>query len=659
ALEVAGQVSQHFPDGVGFVDLAPLTYPALALPTIAAALQVTEQGDRTLLETLRQALAGRRLLLVLDNCEQILTAAPEIAQLLASTSTLSILATSRAPWRVRGERVFALEPLPVPDRDHRLPLAALAEAPSVALFVERARAARHDFALTEANAGAIAAICARLDGLPLALELAAARSKVLPPAALLARLEQRLPLLSDGARDLPARQRTLQQAIAWSYDLLPLPEQTLFRRLGVFVGGWTLESAEAVANHDDRLDIIAGLGSLVDKSLIRQTEQPDGEPRFTMLETIREFAAEQLAASGEGEDARSRHARFVVGMVERAEPELEGSGQAAWLDRLDAEHDDLRAAMVWAARHDGMLLARLAVAAAPFWSIRGYLTEGRTWLETALADRDVTPAVRAQILLAAGSVARRQCDWPRATALFAEALAAWQDLGDAVRIAEAELGLGLVTAECGDAEAAVVHYEAALARFRQLGDLHGVAACINSLASIALDRGEYAQAQNLYEEAIALQRSVGNERRRSRSLGALGHVAYAQGDLPRALALYRDSLLGCWAHRDAMGIEGLFATLASVGLDHDHATRATHLLGAAEAVREAAGLGMTEPDRAEYERLAAKARQALGAGAWSTAWAAGRAMPREEAVAAALALADELGRDASTESEETVVRTGG
>ena len=387
ALQVAETLGDRYPDGVVFVDLAPLRDPGLVASTIARALGVKEAGGRPLLETLITQLRTRRVLLLLDNCEHLLAAAPQVGELLAACCGLTVLATSRAALHLRGEHEVAVPPLALPDPAQGADPAALARVAAVALFVERVQAVQPAFQLTAANAPAVAEICRRLDGLPLAIELAAAYSKVLAPPALLAHVERRRLLLTGGTRDAPARQQTLRATIAWSYGLLEAAEQALFGRLAVFVGGCTLEASEAVCTADGALPIDAqrGLAALVDKSLLRVTEGTDAEPRFSMLETIREYALEQLAASGQAETLRRQHAAYFLALAEAIVPQLIEPQEARWLARLEEEHDNLRAALQWFVDHDETeKAARLAAALRWFWDTHGHVgaMEGRaTWLQ--------------------------------------------------------------------------------------------------------------------------------------------------------------------------------------------------------------------------------------------------------------------------------------
>jgi non-specific serine/threonine protein kinase len=471
ALAVAAELAGAFEAGVGFIDLAPLSDPRLVLPTLAQALGVREAEEGPLLAGLARGLQGVAMLLVLDNFEQVLEAAPQLGELLGRCPTLKVLVTSRAPLRLRCEHAFPVRPLELPNL-RRLPaLEALPSYAAVGLFLERAQAAQPDFVLGAENAEAVAEICVRLDGLPLAIELAAARTRVLPPGALRTWLGQRLALLTTGASDLPARHQTLRAAIDWSYDLLPVEEQALFRRLAVFVGGFTLEAAEAVANVDGALhtSVLDGVASLVDKSLLRQDVQLSGEPRLVMLETVREYALERLVASGEADAIGRRHAEYFLSMAEWARSQLSGTEQVTWLNELEREHDNLRTALAWLREHgESELGLRLGGALWQFWSVRGHFAEGRAWLEELLRQPAAAArsAARANALNGAGSLAFSQGDDARAQLLFEESLAIWRELGDEREAAHSLSDLGRVAYERGDAAAALSLYEESLAAQR-------------------------------------------------------------------------------------------------------------------------------------------------------------------------------------------------
>jgi predicted ATPase len=459
ALRVIAAVLDDFPDGGWFVELAALTDPALVPATLAQALGIKEEGSSPPLETLKRRLAGKRLLLVLDNFEHLLPAAADVVALLQAAPQVQVLATSRIPLQVYGEKEYLVPPLTLPDRHRPLPLEQLTQYEAVRLFIERARDVRADFALNSANAPAMAEICARLDGLPLAIELAAARVRLFSPEALLARLGQRLQVLTGGARDRLARHQTLRATLEWSYQLLGAGEQQLLTRLAVFQGSRTLEALEAVCNHDGVLGValLAGVETLVSHNLLRQEEGRDGEPRFWLLETIHEYAREKLAGRGEAVALRDAHLAYYTQWVEEAEAGLQGAAQQAWLARLEEEHDNLRAALGWAreravvdpaAATQGLRLAAVLVR---FWDLRGYWSEGREWLAGLLAvggTADSPASVRA--LNAAGSLAWRQGDYAAAQALLEEALTHGRAIGDCEEEATALFNLGVVALYQGD-----------------------------------------------------------------------------------------------------------------------------------------------------------------------------------------------------------------
>jgi predicted ATPase len=410
AMQLAIDLMDLFPDGVYFVNLAPLSDPTFVVSTIAQTLAVEETAGQPLLDLLQVSLREKQLLLLLDNFEQVVSATVQVAEMLAACPRLKVIVTSRAALHVRGEQEFAVPPLNVPDPNHLPDLVALSQYEAVVLFIQRAQAIKPEFELTSANARAVVEICARLDGLPLAIELAAARIKLLPPQALLARLSQRLAVLTSGAQDVPERQQTLRETIDWSYDLLEEDEKRLFRRLSVFVGGCTIEAAEAVcnANRDLEEDVLDVVTRLVDKNLLRQAAESDGEPRLLMLETIREYGLERLKASGEAESLRWRHASFFLAMAEETELKLRSTEQSTWRRRLEAEHDNLRAVLRWTLeRQEAEIGLRLAGALLIFWRYCNHPREGRSWCEQVLAQPGarVRTAARASALRAAGATA--------------------------------------------------------------------------------------------------------------------------------------------------------------------------------------------------------------------------------------------------------------
>ena len=712
----AGMVDD-FPDGVWFVDLSPLRDATLILPTIVRALGLQNDGRQPLPDFVRDILGDRRLLLVLDNVEH-LPAGTVVAWLLAQAAGVHILATGREPLRLRGEHEFVLSPLAVVEAEAAVSARAVAHTSAAQLFVERARAVRRDFTMTDANAAAVAEICRRLDGLPLAIELAAARCRELSTEALLARLAQPFAVLTSGTRDLPERQRTLRATVAWSYDLLPVDEQAVFRRLAVFVGGCALDAvgairAEAIDPSPDPessdLELVA---ALVDKSLLRW--EADGLTRLRMLETLRDFGLERLAEAGELAAAQDAHARHFLALAEVAAPELTGAGQAAWLDRLDLEYGNLRAAIRWMLVHHPVAALRLGAAIWPFWQIRGHLAEGEMWLRDALAQSvTASPAERTGALIGLGVLTRLLGDVTRAIAAFDAALALCRKVGDRRGEAEALDHLGRTAYEAGDYNRAVAHCGAALALAQLLGEKALVARALRNLAAVALWRGDFADAASLHADALALLREVGAPRELSSVLDHMGILAQHVGEHARAIALFEESLKNSRALGDmrsvavslinlgrASLIQGDAARAAAVGLEslqvmrqvgnvrgaayaltilaeaewalgnetraaallpevfslvrqvgdkagltdcleyvagiaviQGDAVPASRLLGAAEASQERHGAVRPSHNQAAYDRHLAAVRAALDGPTLAAAWAAGRALTLDQALA--------------------------
>jgi predicted ATPase/class 3 adenylate cyclase len=643
ALAVAADSLDAFPEGVWFVDLAPLADAALVMPAIAAVLGVREVSGQSLPNAVAAFLEPKRALLVLDNCEQVLDAAPQIADVLQACPRLAILATSREPLQIRAERQIPVAPLALPESDPLPPLDELARVPAVELFVQRVRANQPQFALSADNAAAIAAITRRLDGLPLAIELAAARARILPPAALLERLDPSLPLLTSGARDAPQRQRTLRDAIAWSHALLEDDEPALFRRLAVFVGGWTLDAAAAVASPDDAIDVVAGLTALVDKSLVRPGADVD-DSRFGMLETIREFGLEQLRAAGEEEATRARHAEYMVRLAAETGAELFRTTRPELLQRLAAEQGNARAALAWLDRQgETEQLLRLAVGLGWFWFIRGFGSEGRFWLERARTeDPAVAAPVRAWALIWANLLGIPNKDWAAAAELARLSLDIWRSLGEASEgMVMALIGLGRAEAFQGDLAKGTALLEEALVAARTLDNPIMIGAVLDVLAEMALLRGEAAAAAAFVDEAIALQRTIGRPWGVSFSLALLGEIALDRADLPAAVGYYCESMA---IARDLGDTTFLGAGLAAIGImaaERGNAEQAARLLGAAEVLRETSGawalIAARRPDRHAPDQV----RAALGE-EFAAAWAAGRALPRDQAIAEALRTAEEM-----------------
>jgi predicted ATPase len=636
ALQVAADLGERFADGVFFVNLAPITDPALVPAAIAQTLGVREAGERPLVETLPEFLREKHLLLLLDNFEHITEAAPFVGRILAAAPNVKVLVTSRVRIHLGGEHEHVVPPLSLPDPRHLPPVDKLAQYEAVRLFVERARQVRKDFSVTAENASAIAEICHRLDGLPLAIELAAARVKVLSPRAMLARLQSRLELLTGGARDLPERQQTLRGTIEWSYDLLSTEEKVLFRRLTVFSGGRTLEAVEVVCNPNGELDVLEGVTSLLNKSLLRQADA-SVEPRFVMLNTIREFAREKLRESGETDDLRRRHAEFFRTLAEQAEPHLTGPEQSRWLGRLEAEHENFRIALRWALERGAFeLAAQLAGVLPRLWEQRGHYQEGRQWLREILAADGLAPVTRAKALFEAGYLAWRQLDFGAAELQFERSLALSRELEDAPGIARALNGLAAMANQQGDVTRAESLYREAADRWRELGHKRGTALVANNLGGMAAKRGEYARAEALFEESLALAREAEDLALVGVVLHNLGNVAYNQGNHRRARTLLWQGLEISREARYVQLAVDCLELLAEVASRAGEWERAAYLFGAAEARFAAIGTHLEPAAREEYESALAAARAQLDEGAWQRAYREGAAMSLEEAIDYAL-----------------------
>jgi predicted ATPase/transcriptional regulator with XRE-family HTH domain/Tfp pilus assembly protein PilF len=730
ALRVANDVAASYRDGVVFVSLSAVIDPGHVAATIAQVVGLRETMGQQLADTLVDYFRSRRALLLLDNFEHVMAAAPLIARLRGDCADLTIVATSQGALRLRGEQEFAVPPLALPDLTEDT---EMARSPAVRLFIERARAIRPDLPIENGDIVTIARICERLDGLPLAIELAASRVKMLPLPALLSRLTHQLDVLTGGARDLPERQQTMRAAIAWSYDLLDGAEQTLFRRLAVFAGGCTVEAAHDVcAEVDGAGDLVAGdavfnlLATLVDRALLRQVQYSEVEPRLRMLQTVREYGLERLRESGEVATVQHRHALYMTRFAERAEGELAGPQQTLWLAGLEGEHNNLRAALRWSEESGVAELGlRLAAALWRFWYVRGYPGEGREWLEKMLSlsgpdepacDDGADDTVRTKALTGAGMLTYSQGDYPRASALFERALALCRSLDDTQGIATTLNYLASVARDQGDYRRAISLFEESLALRRALGDTRGIAASLNNLGLVARDRGEYERATRLHEESLALKRDLGDrlgvaysrnnlgvvarekgdfdQARRlfedsltalrdlgdargiatalnniaviaradgdyaratalcdecvalrrdlgdkwglTYALNTLGDIARDQGDYARATALYEESLVLIQQVRDHLSLAACVEGLAAVAVLRGQPARAVQLYGAAATRRETNETPLPPADRAVHDRLLCEACAALGDRRFDEAWALGRALTLDDAIAVAM-----------------------
>ncbi|GAC1350566.1 MAG: hypothetical protein NVSMB27_34260 [Ktedonobacteraceae bacterium] len=596
-LQVATELLETFADGTYFVSLAAVTDPVFVIDTIAHLLGLEHQhiGQRLLtehMEYLKAFLHDKYLLLLLANFEQVVSAAPDLAVLLTACPHLKILVTSRAVLHIKGEYQFPVPPLSLPRRTQLSAEEDLSQYAAVALFLERSLAIKHDLAITKANIQAIAAICVHVDGLPLAIELAAARSKLIPPRTLLQRMTHRLDVLTGGVQDTPARQQTLRNTIAWSYNLLGVTEQQLFRRLSIFVGSYTLEAVEALydAFADGGGQVLDGVASLIDKSLLLQIEREGEEPRLVMLEMIREYGLEALASSGEEEITRQAHAAYYLALAEKAEPEFGGPEQAAGVERLEREHDNLRAALAWSleqgrARRCMEMALRLGGALRRFWLVHAHIGEGRTFLEQALAESEgVAAPVRAKALIAAANLAVSQSDYDPTETLCQQSLALFQEIGDQSGIAFSLYLQGVVLWNRGDSAGGRSLIEEALVLFRKIDDKDQTAWSLSLLALFDSSHGEYARAYALFEESLVLHREMEHKRGIAFSLIRMAQVLFvSQGDQAAVRSLLAEGFALARESSDKENIAYLYAVQGQIALSQSDAVTARSLL--AKSVR--------------------------------------------------------------------------
>ena len=626
-IESARRATGRFPGGVAFVALAPLGDASLVLPTISQTLGLREEAGVRPLEALSRHLRDKTFLLLLDNFEHVVEAAPEVADLLGYSHGLRVLATSRACLRVRGEREYPVSPLAVPDPTLSPGAEEVGATPAVELFVERAKTVVPSFGLTKANAASVAAICWRLDGLPLALELAAAQTRFLGPTALLARLDRALE--AEGARDLPERQRTMKNTIDWSHDLLSEPEKELFERLSVFAGGFTLEAAEEVGDVEDAFVL---LGNLVEQSLVVAEAGSEGRMRYRMLEPIRQYALGRLAETGEENEVRRRHALWYTRFAEEAEEQLAGPEQGGWLDRLEAEHDNLRAALRWSLERndpDGGL--RLAADLWRMWNARGYMQEGRDWLERALASADDRPSVvRAKALNVAGAISYQRGDIAAARGLFEESIGVSRELGDEGYVSTVTCNLANVMLDLGEHARAKVLFEQCLVIDQRLGDKSRTAYSLGGLADVYYSTGELDKAADHYARSLALHRELDDRRSVALTLHNLGEIALKRDDSRKAEDLYKESLQMAREIDDRWLTVQILPGLASLYALRGHHQRALSVLAAADATRREIGFEFQADALADHNRTVELAHATLPAERYEAAWNKGSAMSLEE-----------------------------
>jgi predicted ATPase/DNA-binding CsgD family transcriptional regulator len=650
ALEVARDLLGAYPDGAWIAELAGLSEGALVAQAVSRALGVREQPGQPLIGTLAEALRDKEMLLVLDNCEHLVEAAAELVDaLLNSCPTLRVLATSREALGVEGEARWPVPPLSVPDAQSPPTVEELEGSEAARLFAERASQRRPGFALGPENAQAVAQICRKLDGIPLAIELAAARVGTLSAEQISERLEDSLKLLTGGGRVRMPRQQSLRGALDWSHGLLSEPERVLFRRLSVFAGGWTLEAAETVVSGEgvgegDVLDLLSGL---VDKSLVVAAEAPgESGAHYRMLEPVRQYALEKLEASGEAQEAMRRHAAFFVDLAERARPELRAERQVEWLDTLERENGNLRAALAWSIANDVELAARLGWALWPFWNIRNGHREGQGWMEPVLDRKEELPSpLRARALIAAGSMAYGQGADEVVKRCAQELMELSRSEGlDPHAEAYARAGFGLVATARGDFEAANRHLEASLSIFHAAGE-EGMAAQVQTwLSTVLLRQGDHERAEPGFEEGLALSRRIGDRLAMCQALFNLAQLALSRSDYGLAARRFAEGIVPAEEMGDHVSVALFLEGLAVVAGTRGHDERSTRLFGAAEVIIEALGARRYkdyQPNSPLYERTLAAVRLRLGEEAFEEGRAEGRAMTSEEAVEYALSQEEE------------------
>lgn len=698
-IQVAADLLQEFPGGVYFVPLAPVVDPQFVLRTVVRGLGIKEAPTQPIIDSLKLFIADQRILLLLDNFEQVVSAAPSLAELLSVCPRLKLLVTSRAILHLRAEHEFSVPPLSLPGKEQEADKAvddahALLQHEAIALFVQRAQAVKHSFRLTADNTSAVVEICRQLDGLPLAIELAAARIKILSPQAILSRLEHRLEFLIGGAQDLPERQRTLHRAIGWSYDLLEPEEQALFRRLSVFSGGCTLQAAQAVAlaagdaAEFQRLDPLEGLTALIDKSLLRQSETAEGEARFWMLETIREYASERLENSQEGRQVRRAHALYFCELVERAEPELYGVQQALWFRRLEADYENIRRALGWSLTDEGDVLVglRLARGLKYFWENYGFISEGRQWLATLLStvesalseqvDNTDVMRIQAHALLQLAALAREQAGLTEARHYLLHSLILSRKLGDKLEIARTNYLLGRVALNQGQPVDARRFLEESLELSREVGDRQGlamglvglaytyvdekpndyarasalmkeslaishelgdsaiIANILQDLGGVELLEGKYADAVPHIEESLVRAQEIGSTRILADGLSMKGEVAFNMKDYPNAEAYLLEGLVLYRAMGSLHYIAGNLGLLTGLASAQGNLERTAVLLGALDKLLNPTGISLMQPisARLAYESTLAAARPRLEEEPLLALWEAGQQMSLEETI---------------------------
>ena len=635
AQQVAADVIEQFVDGVFIVDLAPIQDTQLVLSTIAGTLDIREVPGEPLMETLKHSLADKRMLLLLDNFEQIIDAALFVSEILSASPYLKVLVTSREALTIYGEQVYFVPPLSIPDPVNLESTQRLLGYESVQLFCQRATAVKPDFTITDNNVSAVAEICVRLDGLPLAIELAAARSNLYSPEMLRKRLDSRLAILTSGSRDVPIRMKTLRGTLDWSYDLLDYGEQTLLARLSVFKGGRTVESTEAVCASDLPIDVMDGLESLLNKNLLYQEQGQMGEPRFYMLETIQEYAQEKLVESGETEEIELLHSKYFTSLAAEAEQELYGPRQGYWLDNLRVEYDNLRTALGRSLGGADVLLGFQIISALRyFWFSDGLVAEGLRWIERALDYKGEIPReMHAKVYITAADLSFIQGDEEKGRLFGRQALELAQESGDELTRAWALVSLSKNFSDPRDqVSEGIILGEESLALFRELKYLPGITIALNGLGELSRLSGDYEAAENYYQECLELSRQAGDKRRISVTLANLASIAMHHGEYQQAEMLEREAI----AMKVELGTKyyiGLsFACLSGIVAMQGRPEQAAILLGASESVLQTMGAKIQPADQVEVDQYLIAIREQLDKKSFEIALSKGRNMSFEQAV---------------------------
>ncbi|MES0359591.1 MAG: LuxR C-terminal-related transcriptional regulator [Anaerolineales bacterium] len=639
ALRVAAEVIDQFLGGVFIVDLAPLQDSHLVLSTIAGTLDIREIHGESLIETIKHALVDKRMLLLLDNFEQVIDAALIISELLSASPDLKVLVTSREALTIYGEQVYHVPSMSIPDPEHLPPTHRLLQYESIQLFYQRATAVKPDFMITDKNDSAIAEICVRLDGLPLAIELAAARSNLYSPEMIQKRLDNRLAILSSGSRDVPIRMQTLRGTLDWSYDLLDRGEQTLLARLSVFQGGRTVDSTEAVCALGLPIDVLDGLESLLNKNLLYQEQGPLGEPRFYMLETIHEYAQEKLVESGEAEEIKLRHSQYFARLASEGEQELYGPRQGSWLDKLRVEYDNLRLAMGRSLGGLDVLLGfQIISSLRHFWYSDGLIAEGLRWSERALEyEGEIPMGIRAKVYITAADLSFIQGDYEKDKLFGLHALELAQESGDELTRAWALLSFSKSFSTSQDqVQEGIILCKESLALFRQIKNIPGNTIALNVLGELSRIADDYEGAEDYYQQCLELSRQAGDKKRVAVTLANLASIAVYHGAFQQAERLEREALemeveLGTKYY---VGLS--FACLSGIVAMQGHPEQAAILLGASESVLQTMGAKLQPADQIDVDKYLISIKEQLDESSFENALAEGRGLPFEQAVSFAL-----------------------